>query len=410
MSQPSSLFNGTAEDAFLSSSDQEQLSQADFEELFGPSTLDESVFSPSNSDVFDGNDFTFGDVSLVPVDSVSSSAVSTPGFSDYSFGQHSPAYPTPEPDKPHPYPFESQRAHEPSTPRQGSSYRPLHSRQQTTNVHRYSTPLPQPGLRRRSLSHSDVDRIAAASRLPNPTFVRLQAPRTRTSIPEELRKRELDSRCRGSSCQAPLPRGRSVEPTSVPYSLHASPLIYGMLPTPIGTPLNEEMEMEETNCNTNTLRQDHSMSGADLNFSSFPTGPILRQMSHPDELARSQQIIEIGALAVTNRSKIDPRLQPHEPISDREFVLRKLGDIEEHVKNAGGVEALRSCNTIRKVLIGKTEGQGETDVVDGLLNGDINASRNSTAESYPDVFGGRDDDEIMATLMKQHGGGDSMDG
>ena len=168
-----------------------------------------------------------------------------------------------------------------------------------------------------------------------------------------------------------------------------------MLPTPIGTPLNEVIGAEDTNCNT--LHPEHSGSATALNIPLFPVDPILRQMSHPVELARSQQIIEIGALAVTSHPKVDPRLQPDDEISDREYVLKKLVDIEEHVKKAGGIEALRSCNTIRKVLTGKTECEGETDVMDGVSNHGINALKDKTAESYPHVFDGHDNNEVMAT-------------
>lgn len=44
----------------------------------------------------------------------------------------------------------------------------------------------------------------------------------------------------------------------------------------------------------------------------------------------------------------------------------------------------------------------ETDATGGMLSDDIYASRNDTAETYSDPFDGRDDNEIMETLMKQH--------
>lgn len=194
-----------------------------------------------------------------------------------------------------------------------------------------------------------------------------------------------------------------MEPTSSPYSLHSSPFICGMLPTPIGTPLNR---VEDTDPDIDTLHRNYNMTTPGLDFPQFSRDPIFRQMSHPEELARSRQIIEIGALAVTNYGKVDPRREPFESIPNRDLVLRKLVDIEEHVKKAGDVEALRSCKTIRKVLTGKTGCEDEKDVVDKVSNGGIDASRNNAVETYTDVFDGRDDDDIMASLMKEYGAED----
>ncbi|USP78233.1 uncharacterized protein yc1106_05507 [Curvularia clavata] len=396
MSQPSFSFGTATEDEFLPPLDQEQLSQADFQELFGSGIPEEDFFSVSTGNSFDGSSLEYDDVSTAPIDSVSSSAISTPNFSNYSFGQNSPAYSNPRLDKPHTRPFEPQRAHEQSTPQQTLSYRPRHTRQYTNHVHHYATPLPQPGLRRRSLSHSDVDRIATSARMPNPTFVRLQAPRCRTPTHEELRRGELSSHCRSNSFE---PRGRSKQPTSSPYSLHSGPFICGMLPTPIGTPLNE---VEDKNSDINTLHYHHNMTATGVAFPPFSGDPVFRQMSRPEELARSKQIIEIGALAVTNQAKIDPRLEPCDPIPNRDLVLKKLVDIEEHVKKAGGAKALDSCKTIRKVLTGKTQCEGEMDAVSAVLNNDVDASKNVTTETYSEMFDGHDENEIMDTLMKQH--------
>lgn len=194
-----------------------------------------------------------------------------------------------------------------------------------------------------------------------------------------------------------------MEHTSIPYSLHSSPFMYGMLPTPIGTPLNE---VEDENSDIKTLHCHHNMTATGLAFPSFSGDPVFRQMSHPDELTRSKQIIEIGALAVTNQAKIDPRLEPCDLIPNHDLMLKNLVDIEEHVKKAGGAEALHNCKTIRKVLTGKTECERETDTADRVLDEDCDTSGNGTAEMYPDIFDGCDDNEIMETLMKQHATGD----
>ncbi|EUC33267.1 hypothetical protein COCCADRAFT_96516 [Bipolaris zeicola 26-R-13] len=404
MSRPSTPFDGATEDPFLSSSDQDQFSQADFEELFGPGGSDGAIFSSNNSEVFDGTDFPYGDISLVSVDSSSSSIISTPEPSNRGSNRHSLTYPTPEPDKPHPYPFETFQSYEAGIPLSVFNSRPFPVRSQTNNAHLYSTQFGQPGSRRRSLSHGDMDRVVAAS-IPNPTFIRLQAPRSRT-IPEELRGRDQHSHYGRGSCQSPPARGRPMKPTSMPYSLQSSPLVGGMLPTPIGTPLNAG---EDTDCDTNTTHQNHSIENNNPFFPSFPEGLVFRQMSRPEELARSQQIIEIGALAVTNHGSIDPRLQPHAFVSNRERMLKKLVDIEEHLGRSGGVEALRSCKTIREVLTGTMECEEESNSMNEELKDEEITAANTSNEAYSDLSNGCDDNESMAMLMSQHGvreGGD----
>ncbi|EUC51146.1 hypothetical protein COCMIDRAFT_80447 [Bipolaris oryzae ATCC 44560] len=405
MSQPSTPFDGVTEDPFLSSSDQDQFSQANFEELFGPGSSDGAIFSSNNSEVFDGTDFAYGDVSLVPIDSSISSVISTPQPSNCSSNRHSSAYPTPQANKPHPYPFGTHGLYEAGIPQSVFNSRPLPIRSQTNNVHFYSTQLAPPGSRRRSLSHGDMDRVVAAS-MPNPTFIRLQAPRSRT-IPEELRGKDLHSHCGRGSCQSPPARGRPMKPTSMPYSLQSSPLVGGMLPTPIGTPLNA---VEDVDCDTNITHQNHSIENNNPFFPSFPEGLLFRQMSRPEELARSWQIIEIGALAVTNHGSIDPRLQPHTSASNQERILKKLVDIEAHLGKSGGAEALRSCKTIREVLTGRVECEEETKDMDGVFkDGEITAA-NTPNEAYSDLSNGCDDNEIMAMLMSQHGVREGGDG
>lgn len=197
-----------------------------------------------------------------------------------------------------------------------------------------------------------------------------------------------------------------MKPKSIPYSLQSSPLVGGMLLTPIGTPLNV---VEGTDCDTNITHQNHSIENNNPFFPSFTEGLLFRQMSRPEELARSRQIIEIGALAVTSHSSIGPRLQPYTSASNQERISKKLVNIEEHLGKSGGAEALRSCKTIRKVLIGTTECEEETKGMDGVLKDDGNTAANIPKEAYSDLSNGCDDNETMAMLMSQHGvreGGD----
>ena len=400
MSQPSTPFDTSTADPFLPLPNQEQLSQADFHELFGPGTSDGGVFLPGNSEAFDGLNLTYESVSLVPVDSSSLSTISTPDFSSYSFGQHSPTYPAPESNIQHPYPLELDQTYEANTHQQTFRHRPLPIRSHTNNVHLHSAQVPQFGHRRRSLSHSDIDRPAAVTHIPNPTFFRLQAPRARTTTAEEYRRNESYS-CGRSTSQG-SPRGRPVKPRSTPYSLQSSPLVGGMLPTPIGTPLNEVMGVDDTSSDTDIAHQFHSIDMTGLPILSSAGNPIFRQMLHPDELARSRQIIEIGALAVTTNAKVDPRLEQGSSTLNLEHILKKLVDIEEHLEKSGGVEALRSCRTIREALVGEAEsGKGMRVMDEGLIEG------NGTSSNYSRMFDGCDDNEIMAMLMRQHGTGGS---
>jgi hypothetical protein len=134
-----------------------------------------------------------------------------------------------------------------------------------------------------------------------------------------------------------------MKPTSTPYGLHGSPWVDGMLRTPIGTPLNGMIEVKG-------LRYGCQHNGISSSMGSG--GPVFQHMTRPDELARSHQIIQIGAMVVKNRSKFDPRLE-ESSTDTHERLLKKLSDIEQHLKETKGEEALRGCRMIREAL-GKT--------------------------------------------------------
>ncbi|KAF7573476.1 hypothetical protein PtrM4_083810 [Pyrenophora tritici-repentis] len=341
MSQPSTPFSGASAGPFLVSADHEQqLAQADFGELFGSGTSNQPSFSLNNSEALDEFDLNSYHLSIIPVDSANSSTVSTPNFSNYSFGQQSPEYATPDSYTPHAYPIELQRAYQAGAYQQASTSRPLPFRPHTNDVYHHPAHLPQGYGRRRSLSHGEADRIVAANSVANPTFVRLSAPRATSTVPEENRRSGRYSQHGRSTSQSPAPRGRPWKPTSVPYQI--TPLVDGMLSMPLGTPINE-VEYQIRSPVHNYRTQDMSGPGHAV----YPGGPTYRQMTRPEELARSRQIIEIGAMVVTNPSKLDPRLETQ---PSRTKILKSLDDIEEHLKEITDEEALRSCRLIRQAL------------------------------------------------------------
>lgn len=179
----------------------------------------------------------------------------------------------------------------------------------------------------------------------------------------------------------------------MPYQ--GSPLIDGMLSMPLGTPMNE-VEYPIRSPDYKHRTQDLGT----FNPPMYTGGPTYRQMTHTDELARSRQIIEIGAMVVTNRSKIDPSLEPQ---ASRTHILKSLEDIEKHLKETTDEEALRGCKLIREALVKTTAQEGIVDTEE-ILDEDLEAPSKVLKDSDYDVFSGLDDNEIMAMLMKHNGG------
>ncbi|KAI1596082.1 hypothetical protein A1F96_09918 [Pyrenophora tritici-repentis] len=377
MSQPSTPFSGASAGPFLVSADHEQqLAQADFGELFGSGTSNQPSFSLNNSEALDEFDLNSYHLSIIPVDSANSSTVSTPNFSNYSFGQQSPEYATPDSYTPHAYPIELQRAYQAGAYQQASTSRPLPFRPHTNDVYHHPAHLPQGYGRRRSLSHGEADRIVAANSVANPTFVRLSAPRATSTVPEENRRSGRYSQHGRSTSQSPAPRGRPWKPTSVPYQI--TPLVDGMLSMPLGTPINE-VEYQIRSPVHNYRTQDMSGPGHAV----YPGGPTYRQMTRPEELARSRQIIEIGAMVVTNPSKLDPRLETQ---PSRTKILKSLDDIEEHLKEITDEEALRSCRLIRQALAKTVVQEDMVNMEEETLDDDMGAPSRVLEESGYDVY------------------------
>ena len=179
----------------------------------------------------------------------------------------------------------------------------------------------------------------------------------------------------------------------MPYK--GTPLVDGMLSMPLGTPMNEvEYPIHPPLHKSQT--QDMGRSGLLVH----PCGPTYRQMTRPDELARSRQIIEIGAMVVTTPSKLDPRLEPQ---PSRSQILKSLNNIEEHLKESTDEEALRSCKLIREALVKTTVQDGMMGTKEEILEDDMEAPSKVLEESGYDIYSALDDNDFMAMLMKHNG-------
>ncbi|KAF1849364.1 uncharacterized protein K460DRAFT_394210 [Cucurbitaria berberidis CBS 394.84] len=411
MSRPSTPFDGIALDSFIPSTDQQQLlSQAQLEGLFRSNEADQHLFSPNNNEVLHHLDSPFDNTSFTQFDSSNPSTISTPDFSTYSFGQISSAYLTPGQNSPQPYPLDIQQTHQANaTPNiQDYRQRPLPIRGHTnTTFLRSAQPSPT-YIRRRSLSHGDVDRLASAP--PNPTFVRLQAPRVRSTTPEDTRVGPY-AKHRRSASQGPGVRGRPLKPTSIPYVLSGGSFVGGMMSTRIGTPLDMLREPKSAaKLDQGSFSHKHYRSAHGLPMTLGD--PIFEHMTQPDDLARSRQIIQIGAMAVVNRSTLDPRLEQENEPNKPECMLEKLQNVEQHLQEMNGDEAaLKACTVIREALVQKTgnnEGVGKVEDDD---EDDLEApSKALSSAEYGLYNSAGDDSDLLAILAKENNRLDYSDG
>jgi hypothetical protein len=380
MSQPSIAFNGAASDTFFPMIEQDHYTQDQLDELFGQSPSDQPVFSTANSEVLDDLDFTFDDAVLSHANASNNSTISTPDFSSYNFGQQNPTYPShPGATSPHPYPLEHHQRSYLQPPRS------LPIRAQTNSSFLLPSQPPQGYIRRRSLSTNDADRI------PNPTFVRLQAPRARSTTPEEKRRAGPYPRHGRSASQ---PRGRPLKNVGMGYmpNMQGSPLGGGM--TTIGTPMCEESEME--GMGRSMYGRGEAMVGMQYERHE---DPIMTRMTDPTQLAHSRRVIQIGAMAVRNHIPlplaIDPRFNSHESM------LKKLEDVERHLKvqDADNEEALRGCEMIREAL-GKRVNVLDSPIEENGLEKPSTVMENGDEEK---LFGvGFDEEGLMGLLVREN--------
>lgn len=408
MSQPSTPFSGVDDNPFFPSFHQQQqlLTQGDLDDLFSSSGSDQPVFSSNNSETFDDPDFSFDDASVAQINTSTASNGPNPDFSQYNFGDAFTVCPSPDTKPQHLYSVDTRQSSRvlgnPHTI--PPSHRAPYLRSHT------NSPCPhpaQPSVRRRSLSQGDADRVAAANTIANPTFVRLQAPRSRSTTPEEKRRGSPYARHARSASQGPSPRGRPLKTPSAPYGLHGSPLLGGMLSMPIGTPLDDVIEVEDSGSAEHASKFDQRHSQKDVQSLSLyakADGPAIRQIDHPNDLAKSRQIIQIGAMALRSSPGLDPKLLTEPSSTHHERILKKLDDIEHHLslENGYSSDALRGCTMIREALANKTEMDLKLRAASADVQRDsLDAPSMVYSEMDCDVYdGANEDDEFMQLLMQ----------
>lgn len=133
-------------------------------------------------------------------------------------------------------------------------------------------------------------------------------------------------------------------------------------------------------------------------------------MTDPAQLAQSRRIIEIGAIAVRNHSKIDPALEDQAHMSPRERIMKKLEDVEQYLQQdeAKNAEALKGCAMIREALKQRARS------IDAAVNMDegvgkagqdaLEAPSKIMGKDELGLFGGvLDDSDLMSLLMRENG-------
>lgn len=321
--------------------DQADLAQAQLDALFDTIETDHLVYNPEKSEAFDDFEFRYGLTAYpTPPDSTAPSSAPTPDLSDYSFDQPYTGHLTPGPSTPHPYPVEQQLQcfDFNMAPSSQAHQRPRVLRSQTNTS--YLAPMHQtPGYaRRRSLSQSDVDHVAASNApAPNPTFVRLQTPRSRSVTPDGTsRRRRAGQHSRSSS-------RRSNGPDRQSLSANMQGLVNGRVVKLLGDP----MPSESPSYHRSTVQ--HPWSVNDGHSKGYIEDQVVfKHMARPEQMERSQKIIEIGAMAITG--PVDPSLE-----SNGATILKKLEEVEQYLKaECGGCEdVLRGCMSIREAVKGK---------------------------------------------------------
>jgi hypothetical protein len=399
MSQSSVPWTEAATDPFPLSIQQEMYTQAQLQEALTQENPDEPVFTPVFADDLDDFDFDFtiDNGSNSEANFTDPSTVSTPDFASYSLGQQTPIYPHTVPGTPQPHPIVYQHAQ--------SAYQP-------PNFHHQALPFrtqgnssfivhPQPPQgyhRRRSLSHGDVDRISTIP--PHPTFVRLQGthgPRSRSSTPEENRRLDAITTHGRSISQGPNQVGGPLKDT-MPYSMPGSELVGAHIAMPL-----EQLQRKSSRKRMRAVNPGYH----DLTLHHYD--PYLMHMTDPSQLQHSRRIIEIGAMAVQNHTKIDPSLDKNDGLTVHGRIMRKLEDVERHLKQdeVNNEDALKGCAMIRKALQRKVGRQ-----ITASKTVDEEAADNKDAVDVPSRMMEAEDaellgeylgeDNIMGLLMKEN--------
>jgi hypothetical protein len=133
--------------------------------------------------------------------------------------------------------------------------------------------------------------------------------------------------------------------TSVPF------FVGGMVPTRLGDPL--ESEDEGTGVQSWTQQWQDEYMGVGVGAPA-DAGVEFRRMMEPKEMERSQRVIEIGAMSVTNGNGKGKGIGRKE---EEESVKEKFEVVKEFLMGEGGYwedrEVVRACNKIGRALEGK---------------------------------------------------------
>lgn len=386
MSQPSVPWTNATIDSFLPSPEPELYTQAQIEAAFAQHASDQPDFASTYNDDLQIPAFTYDCGSILNTDSSEPSTVSTPNLSSHSFGQQSPAYALSGASTPYLYPLEQQAYH---TDHQHEGLRtvPFHAHTDSSLV--LTAPPPRSYHRRRSLSHGDIDRIATGP--SHPTFVRLQGhqgSRAISAASEDDRRSGQFTRHGSSISQGPSPhiRGRPLK-DAVPYQVFGKDKKERK-----GKKRSKPSDKHDDNGETSPKFSD----------------PLIRKMTGPAQLAKSRRIIEIGAMAVRNHSKIDPSLEDNDNMSPHERILKKLEDVERYLQQdaAKNEEALKGCALIRVALKQRAKSIDAAVTFEAgdvaVENDALEAPSTVMAEGDLGLFGGcLDEGDLMSLLIKE---------
>ncbi|KAF1918381.1 hypothetical protein BDU57DRAFT_197438 [Ampelomyces quisqualis] len=392
MSQSSVPWTDTPTEHCLLPNEQEPRAHEQLDQVLKQDNSDEPEISAHNDDLDDFH-YTLDNGTTSHGSSSDPSAVSTPDFSTYSFGQQSIAYHTSSqstphlyphsgPGTPHPFSLEQQQTYHPQ-PQQALHHRPLPFRAHTNSSFDLPAHPPQGYDRRRSLSHGDVDRIAAAP--PHPTFIRLQSshgPRLTSGNLDDPRRAGRHGR---SASQGPAPKGRPMK-HAIPYAMPGSSLAFG---TPLGTPLDQHRSRKRPRY--------------PLDCDAF-NDPLVYRITDPYRLAHSRRVIEVGAMAVRNHGSVDAAAAEG-GMSAHERMWMKVADVERFLRQdeSANEDALKGCLVIRAALLdmrAKTQDGGKG----GAAHKEhVDVPSKMMPVDEDGLFGGSlDDEDLMSLLMREN--------
>jgi hypothetical protein len=171
--------------------------------------------------------------------------------------------------------------------------------------------------------------------------------------------------------------------------MHFNPIGYSIADHTLGH------EMHQRNKDFNGLPVHHD----------YPNDPFVVPMADPTQLANSRRIIQIGAMAVRRLSKLDPQLEADAGLSEHERIMKKLEDVERHLKLKDGNQddALKGCAMIRAALKTRMKAPKPVAKLEGDDGDALEAPSKIMSGEDNDLFGGCvDEDELMAMLVQEN--------